>query len=300
MQTKLIVNPYSNKGNTLNLLPQITNTLQKLGVEFDLAQTQAPGQAIELAQQAVANGYERVVAVGGDGTCNEIANGLLAAARHGHTAMLGVIPTGCGNDLAYTLDIPFDINQACAVLKDGSERVIDVGRVTVDGQPRIFVNSVGLGFDAEVAIDTKRTKRLRGFGLYLWSVFRVLAFGKWPYHAQFSLNGESHQHPITLLTVANGVRAGGGFYLTPEARLDDGLFDVCYAPQMSRLSLLHLLPKTLKGTHIHHQAVTMTRSRKIELFVETGIPGHIDGEILCVDGHHFDFEILAGALRVWR
>jgi diacylglycerol kinase (ATP) len=127
----------------------------------------------------------------------------------------------------------------------------------------------------------------------------VLAFGKWPYHAQFSLNGESHQHPITLLTVANGVRAGGGFYLTPEARLDDGLFDICYAPQMSRLSLLHLLPKTLKGTHIHHQAVTMTRSSKIELFVETGIPGHIDGEILCVDGRHFVFEIFPSALRVW-
>jgi diacylglycerol kinase family enzyme len=127
----------------------------------------------------------------------------------------------------------------------------------------------------------------------------VLAFGKWPYLTQFSLNGESHQHPITLLTVANGVRAGGGFYLTPEARLDDGLFDICYASQLTRLRLLHLLPKTLKGTHIHHQAVTMARSSKVELFAETGIPGHIDGEILCVDGRHFVFEILPSALRVW-
>lgn len=299
MQTKLIVNPYSNKGHTLALLPQISDTLQKLGVVFDVVQTEAPGHATELVQQAVAKGYERVVAVGGDGTCNEIANGLLTITSPERSVILGVIPSGSGNDWAYILGIPFDIDQACAVLKNGSERMIDVGQVTVDGQPRIFVNSVGLGFDAEVAIDTKQTKWFRGFALYLWSVFRVLVFGRWPYHAQFSFNSESHQQPLTLLTVANGVRAGGGFLLTPEARLDDGLFDICYAPQMSRLSLLHLLPKTLKGTHIHHRAVTMARSTKIELFVETGIPGHIDGEILCVDGRHFVFEIFSSALRVW-
>ena len=155
MQTKLIVNPYSNKGHTLTLLPQISGTLQKLGVAFDVVQTEAPGHATELVQQAVAKGYERVVAVGGDGTCNEIANGLLTITSPERSAILGVIPSGSGNDWAYILGIPFEIDQACAVLKNGSERMIDVGQVTVDGQPRIFVNSVGLGFDAEVAIDTK-------------------------------------------------------------------------------------------------------------------------------------------------
>jgi diacylglycerol kinase (ATP) len=299
MRTQLIVNPQAYRGRAVALLPQITNTLQQLGVEFDLKQTEAPGRATELARQAVAGGYERVVVVGGDGTCNEVVNGLLIAAQQRHSTIVGIIPAGSGNDWAYALDIPFDISRACAILKNGSERVIDVGLVTVDGQPRIFVNSVGLGFDAEVAVDTKQTKRLRGFGMYLWSVFRVLIFGKWPYPAQFSLNGETYQHPLTLLTVANGVRAGGGFILTPEAQLDDGLLDVCYASQLSKWALLNLLPKTLNGTHIHHRAVTLARVSQVEVTVETGIPGHIDGEILCIDGRHFDFEILPQALRVW-
>ncbi|MBN1219014.1 MAG: diacylglycerol kinase family lipid kinase [Anaerolineae bacterium] len=299
MRTRLIVNPVSDKGHTLALLPEIIGTLQQLGIEVELAQTQAPGHAIELAQKAVAAGFERVVAVGGDGTCNEVANGLLLAPQQASLTIMGLIPTGSGNDWACSLGVPLDIAQACAVLKNGSKRVIDVGRVTVDGQPRIFVNSVGLGFDAEVAVDTKCARFLRGFAMYLWSVFRVLMSGRWPYQAQFSFNGKSHQQPITLLTVANGVRAGGGFYLTPNAEIDDGLFDICYAPQLSRLSLLNLLPKTLNGTHIHHRAITMDRSSRVEVLVENGIPGHIDGEILCIDGHRFEFEIIPRALQVW-
>jgi diacylglycerol kinase family enzyme len=135
--------------------------------------------------------------------------------------------------------------------------------------------------------------------MYLWSVFRILAFGQWPYPAQFSFNGQSHQHPLTLLTVANGVRSGGGFYLTPNAKIDDGLFDICYVPQLSKLSVLNLLPKTLNGSHIHHPAVTIARSDKVEVLIEKGIPGHIDGEILCAKGRRFDFEILPEALQVW-
>ena len=104
---------------------------------------------------------------------------------------------------------------------------------------------------------------------------------------------------MTDLTVANGRRAGGGFYLTPDAEMDDGLFDICYASELSMLSLLNLLPKTLKGTHIHHPAVTMARTDKVEVVVESGIPGHIDGEILCIAGHCFEFEVLPNALRIW-
>jgi diacylglycerol kinase family enzyme len=159
---------------------------------------------------------------------------------------------------------------------------------------------VGLGLDAEVAIDTKQARVFRGFAMYLWSVFRVLAFGRWPYAARFSFDGQSHQQLVVLLTVANGTRAGGGFYLTPEAKMDDGLFDICFAAKLSRLGVLGLLPKALNGTHIHHPAITMARSDKVQIRVESGIPGHIDGEVLCLDGCQFEFEIIPNALRVWR
>ncbi len=300
MRTRLIVNPHSDQGHTLVILPQITGTLQQLAIDFDVVQTEAPGHAVELAQQAVADGVERVVAVGGDGTCNEIANGLALVADEDGSAIMGLIPSGSGNDWAVSLGIPLDVTEACAVLKNGSEHVIDMGRVTVDNTARFFVNIVGLGLDAEVAQDTQRTTWLRGFPRYLLSVFRVLIAGQWPYSAKFCYSGQQHQQPLVLLAVGNGTRAGGGFLLTPDAKMDDGLFDICHAPKMSRLRLLNLLPKTLKGTHIYHSLVTMARSDTVDVLVENGIPGHIDGETLCVAGRQFKFEILPGVLRVWK
>lgn len=300
MRTRLIVNPSSDQGHTLVVLPQITGILRQLEIEFDVVQTEAPGHAVTLAQQAVADGIERVVAVGGDGTCNEIANGLISVADEGRTAILGLIPSGSGNDWAVSLDIPLDIAGASAILKNGSEHVIDMGRVTVDDTARYFVNIVGLGLDAEVAQLTQRTTWLRGFPRYLVSVLRVLVSGQWPYPTQYCYNGQQHDQPLVLMAVSNGTRVGGGFLLTPEAKMDDGLFDICHASQMSRLRLLNLLPKTLNGTHIHHPQVTMARSDTVEVLVEGGVPGHIDGETLCVAGRQFKFEILPGALRIWK
>jgi len=300
MRTRLIVNPSSDQGHTLVVLPQITGSLQQLEIEFDVVQTKAPGHAITLAQQAVADGIERVVAVGGDGTCNEIANGLITVADENGSAIMGLIPSGSGNDWAVALGIPLDIAGACGVLKYGSEQMIDMGRVTVDGIARYFVNIVGLGLDAEVAQDTQRTTWLRGFPRYLLSVLRVLIAGQWPYPTKFCYNGRQHQQPLVLMAVGNGTRAGGGFLLTPDAKMDDGLFDICHATQMSRLRLLNLLPKVLKGAHIYHPLVTMARSDVVDVVVEVGIPGHIDGEILCGAGRQFKFEILPNALRVWK
>ncbi len=300
MRTRLIVNPSSDQGHTLVVLPQIIGKLQQLGIDFDVVQTEAAGHAVTLAQQAVADGIERIVAVGGDGTCNEVANGLISVVDGDRTAILGLIPSGSGNDLAVSLNIPQDVGEACAVLKNGSEQLIDMGRVTVDGTARYFVNIVGLGLDAEVAQDTQPTTWLRGFPRYLLSVFRVLIAGQWPYPTEFSYNGQQRQQRLVLLAVGNGTRAGGGFLLTPDAKMDDGLFDICHASQMSRLRLLSLLPKTLKGRHIYHPLVTMARSDLVEVLVEAGIPGHIDGETLCVAGHRFKFEILPGVLRVWK
>jgi len=297
---KLIVNPRSNKGRTAALLSEIIHHLRHLEIEFEVQKTEAPGQATDFAQQTVPERYRRVIAVGGDGTWHEIVNGLLIAAQKGGQApTLGIIPTGSGNDLAHSLGIPSDIDQACTILKNGSERAIDVGRVTVDGKPHFFVYNVGLGLDAEVALTTRKTRILRGFLMYLGSALWVVAFGRWPYQAKFSFNNTQHEQTITLFTVANGQRSGGGFFFTPEAKLDDGLLDICYASRLSRLGVLNLLPKTFKGTHIHHQAVILRQSNKVDIFVEAGIPGHIDGEILCILGRHFTFEILPKALRVW-
>lgn len=299
MRTQLVINPQANRGQALKVVPVIKKKLNELDIPFDVKQTEAPRQAVDLAQQAASDGYERIVAVGGDGTCNEVINGLLKAAEQGYRASLGVIPVGSGNDFAYSLGIPLDYIAACIHLRNGSEQKIDAGRVTVDGQTRFFANNVGLGLDAEVAIDTLNTIWLRGFAMYLWSAFRVIAFGKWPYTMTLSWDDIHLTRSITLITIANGPRAGGGFLLTPNAKMNDGWFDICYADALPKHRVVGLLPKTLNGTHITHPAITITRTKQLKISLETGVPAHIDGEILCQAGQEFEFEILPNTLRVW-
>ncbi len=301
MRTKLIVNTTAGKGHAGKLLPQVQEYLARYGVDYDLVHTDAPGHGIELAHRAATARYERVVAMGGDGTADEVVNGLLLAAEQGHEAVLGVIPVGSGNDFAYAIGIPGDLEGACQRLAEGQIRTVDVIRATVDGQPRIFDNSVGIGFDADVALVTRKMKRLRGFLMYLWGVFRVLAAnGKWPYPMRITVDGQPLPHQaVTLITVANGPRAGGGFYLTPNAQPDDGLLDVCVADRLGRLGILQLLPHAMKGTHVNKKSVTMLQGRHVLIEADRGLPGHVDGEILCTKGRRIEFEILPGRLKVW-
>lgn len=301
MRTKFIVNTTAGRGHAGRVLPQVQEHLSRYGMDYDLIQTQAPGQAVELARQAAIDGYERVVAMGGDGTTDEVANGLLLAAEEGRTAVLGVIPVGSGNDFAYAVSIPSSLEAACQRLAEGQVRTVDVIQVTVDGKPRIFDNSVGIGYDADVLLETHKIKRLRGFLMYLWAVFRVLATdSKWPYPMRITVDGQPLPHQaVTLITVANGPRAGGGFHLTPDAEPDDGLLDVCVADQLGRLGILQLLPHTMKGTHKGKKAVTMLQGRHVLIEGEQGLPGHVDGEVLCIQGRRIEFEILPGRLKVW-
>ena len=301
MRTKLIVNTTAGKGHAGKILPLVQGYLAHYGVEHDLICTEAPGQGVELGREAAAAGYERVVAMGGDGTADEVANGLLLAGEQGHEAVLGVIPAGSGNDFSHALGIPSNPEEACRRLAEGRVRSIDMIRVTVDGQPRIFDNSVGIGFDADVSLETRKIKRVHGFPMYLWAVFRVLAADhKWPYPMHITVDGQPTPHQaVTLITVANGPRAGGGFYLTPDAQPDDGLLDVCIADQLGRLGILQLLPHAMKGTHVDKKPVTMLRGRHVLIEGGQGLPGHVDGETLCIQGHRIEFEILPGRLKVW-
>lgn len=301
MHTRLIVNATAGRGRAGRILDKVQTCLARCEVDYDLLRTEAPGHAIDLARQAAAGGYERVVAMGGDGTTNEVTNGLLMAAEEGHQATLGVIPAGSGNDFAYAVGIPGNPEGACRRLAEGQARAVDVGRVTVDGETRIYNYGVGIGYDADVLLETRKMTRLRGFLLYLWAAMRVLATdGKWPYPMRITVDGHLLPHQaVTLITVANGPRAGGGFLLAPDAQPDDGLLDVVLADQLGRAGILYLLPHAMRGTHKGKKPVTMLRAQHVLIQGERGLPGHIDGEVLCTQGHRIEFEILPGRLKVW-
>jgi YegS/Rv2252/BmrU family lipid kinase len=301
VRTKLVVNATAGRGHAGKILDKVQTCLAGCGVDYDLLRTEAPGHAKDLAHQAAADGYERVVAMGGDGTANEVTNGLLLAAEAGHQAMLGMIPAGSGNDFAYAVGIPGNPEEACRRLAEGRERVVDVGQVTVDGESRIYNYGVGIGFDADALLETRKMTQPRGFLMYLWAVMRVLATdGRWPYPMRITVDGRPLPHrAVTLITVANGPRAGGGFLLAPDAQPDDGLFDVVLADQLGRLGILYLLPHTIRGTHKGKKPVTMLRARHVLIEGERGLPGHVDGEVMCTQGRRIEFEILPGRLKVW-
>lgn len=291
---KLIVNPVAGRGAGEKALPIVRNTLQRLDVEFDVACTTRCGEATILAQEALAEGYDVLVAVGGDGLAHEIANGMLMETGGEVVGTLGIIPIGSGNDFVKMLDVPTDLVAACYHLIEGKTRLVDVGRIN----DRYLVNSMGTGFDALVSIEAQKIKWLTGLPLYLLAVFRTLALTYRTPQATIELDGETISQTITMIAVMNGRCYGGGFWITPDAENDDGLFDLAIARGLGRLEILRLLPDVMKGTHTDKEPVTMARARRVVIHLAEPLPVHADGEILYTDARHLELEVLPGKLRV--
>jgi diacylglycerol kinase (ATP) len=301
MRTQIVVNATAGRGRAGKMVPSVRAYLARNAVQADMIQTRAAGDAVGLALEAARAGYERVVAMGGDGTAAEVSNGLLLAGEEGREAVLGIIPVGSGNDYAYGVGIPTRLEAACRRLADGHIRCVDVIRVTADGQTYIVNNTVGIGIDADVLLETRKMKRVRGFLLYFAALFRVLAAnGRWPYPVDITLDGQPlPHHAVTLVSVCNGPRVGGGFYLTPDATPDDGQFDVIVADQLGRLRLASFITRVMRGTHVGAKPVSIHRARRLVVDGQRGLPGHMDGEVLCTAGRHIEIELLPGRLKVW-
>ena len=185
MRYKVIVNPIAGRGFGARSTPTIQRLLAEQGLDFDLVSTNSPGEAGDLARQAVLDGYDVVVAAGGDGTYHEVINGMAAAYEgtppdDGIIGTLGVLPVGSGCDLSYSVGVPCELEAACARLAQGELKIIDLGRVTVDeseqdsGTSRYFDNTVGIGFDGVVTLEGKKFKYLRGMALYLPVVLKTV------------------------------------------------------------------------------------------------------------------------------
>ena len=299
---RLIVNPTAGGGTARQAIPRIEARLKELGVASDLVYTERPWHAAELARIAVQDKVDIVVAVGGDGTANEVLNGLIQAKQAGEgTAAMGLLSVGRGNDFAFGAGIPHDIDASCRVLSEGSRRMIDVGQVSGESlaEPRFFGNGIGIGFDAVVGFEAAKLKRLRGFLGYLVAALKTIFLY---YHAprtQIEYEGHSLDQASLMVSIMNGRRMGGGFMMAPESVLDDGLFDLCIVRQVSRPGILALIPRFTKGTQAQHPAVTTERTRKITVTALDGVlPAHADGETLCEQGTQLTMEILPRQIEI--
>lgn len=289
-----MVNPTAGRGAAARAWREVLPVLQGSGLSLRSETTAAPGHATELARRAAGDGAHTVIAVGGDGTVHEVANGILQAAElHGTAPVLGVIPVGSGNDFVKQLAIPTDPLAAARLVTDGAARRVDVGRV---GE-RFFVNGVGIGFDAMVAGEARRIRWLRGTPLYALALLRILRSFQAP-HLRVEIDGsEVRDGRLTLVTVANGPCCGGGFWLCPAATLDDGAFDVLLAERTSRRGILGILAAAMKGSHLGRPGVEIRRGTRVRVTGREDLSVHADGEILS-PGRTIEIEILPAALSV--
>jgi len=275
-----IVNPKAGKGSPTKILGTLESILRSKQLSHEIFVTERAGHATELAVSAPS---PVVVAVGGDGTVNEVANGLLSTT--GKT--LGIIPTGSGNDLIKSVGIPHNLRAAVEVLLQQSVRLIDVGIVACSEndspdertRPRYFVNGVGAGFDAAVAARTREIRHLSGTLLYVAAVFQTLGKYSSPEYSVV-IDGTEWRSQNLLMAIGNGRCAGGGFYLTPNAVIDDGLLDVCLVAKASVARILTLMPSVMRGKHGKAKEVKFLRGKAITIRSECPFYVHADGEIV--------------------
>jgi diacylglycerol kinase (ATP) len=274
---KLILNPIANHGRSL----QQAADLRPLMAEHnaDWSGTEYPGHATELALQAGEQGYDLVVAVGGDGTVHEVINGLMQVAE-GTRPALGIVPLGSGNDFAHILDIPSDPSQALLSAVNGQPHSLDAGSVR-DENNRLeyFNNTIGMGFDSLVNMHTRRITAIHGFMMYFIALMTTIFRNFEPIDLHVETDQETWDLCSLMLALGNGPREGGGFIITPDAKLDDGLLNYVTIKSISRLMMLRLVPEVMKGTHGRFKQVRMGTCRWMTVTSQQPLYIHCDGEI---------------------
>ena len=298
---KVIFNPVANLGRAWPL----AEVLRPLAESFDgveWVETLHHAHAVQLAQNAALQGYDLVVAIGGDGTVHEVVNGLMHVPAE-HRPALGVVPAGSGNDFAFSLGMPSDPEAALRQALGGTPHPIDIGRIhSEDGQQaEFFSNTVGIGFDAIVVIHSRNVLVLRGFAVYLIAVFRTLLFNHHPFFLRVETDQRTWQNSLLMLAVCNGQREGGGFHLVPGGSNQDGWLDTVALHRVSRSKLLlNTLVPFLKGTHQSLEHVSLDQVRSLSLQSDIPLIIHTDGEIFAGFGsnmRNLRIEILPAALR---
>jgi YegS/Rv2252/BmrU family lipid kinase len=299
---KLIVNPAAGGGTARRSVPRIEKLLSSAGASFDLEYTERPLHAIELARRTAGEGYDAIVAVGGDGTANEVLNGILLAKNAGEgSAALGVLCVGRGNDFAFGAEIPQDVDAGCSVLAAGHRRTIDVGLVRGPDLPddRFFGNGVGIGFDTVVGLEAAKLKRLRGFAGYFVAALKTIFLYFRAPHVRVECEGEPFEGRALMVSIMNGRRLGGGFMMAPEGSMSDGTFDLCIAQEVSRLRIFALILRFMKGTQASHGAIHMSRTNRVTTSaVDGALPAHADGELLCEGGSRLEVSLVPKAIEV--
>jgi YegS/Rv2252/BmrU family lipid kinase len=243
-----------------------------------------------------------IVAAGGDGTVNEVINGLMRVKASGQPVpAMGVLTVGRGNDFAFSMHIPTQLEAACQTLAKDQRRSIDIGLVKGGLYPegRYFGNGIGIGFDAVVGFEALKLKRLHGFPSYLVAALKTIFLYFQAPQVEIALGAERIELAALMVSVMNGRRMGGGFMMAPQGVPDDGLFDLCIARQVSRPQMFVLIGRFMQGTQNEHPAIQTIHGAELTVTTDQGIlPAHADGETLCTDGQELSISLLPKSIQL--
>lgn len=280
-----IINPISGTNNKRNVKSKIENYFSDKDTDINISLTTKAGDAIQFASQFADKGYDAVIAVGGDGTVNEVVNGI-----KGKSIALGIIPSGSGNGFARHIHIPLRTEKALKVINNFYTTEVDT--MTING--RISVNVSGVGFDAMVADKFQKLSK-RGISSYAKIIIQELP----KYKAQLysiTIDGKEIERNAFLISIANSSQFGNNAYISPKASITDGAIDLCIVNKFNKLESPIFAQRVMLGTVDRSKYVEIIRAKKIEIKQENNIY-HLDGDAM-IDGNKLNIEINPGALNM--
>jgi len=299
-RVKLILNPMADMGAAWRM----ANDLRPIVIEHGGAEwsgTVYPTHATELAKQAALDGYDLVVAMGGDGTVHEVVNGLMLIPPEKRPA-LGIVPLGSGNDFAHAIGLPREADRALSLALEGKPSPVDIIQMTDEnGRIEYIDNTVGIGFDTVVTIRSHKLPIVRGFLMYLTAVIQTILLNHNPTLMKIESDGEQWQEEALMLTLCNGPREGGGFIIAPDAKMDDGIIDFALVKKCGRLMMFRLLPEFMKGTHTGFSQIKMGTCKSFSVRADLPMYIHTDGEIYTSFGSNLkglSFDMIPNGLQI--
>ncbi len=285
-----ILNPVAGSGKPLIIEEELRKQLKQRNIIAKIVHTKEKGHASVLAKELAEQNYTYIIAVGGDGTLNEMASALIDCPQ----CIMGLIPAGTGNDFAQIPGLSENFEQKdWDMLFEARTHTIDVGRCN----GHLFFNGMGLGFDAQVAAENYEEPgkvKQGGKSKYVWHILKNLLFFK-EQKMMIDANGEKKESLCFLNTISIGRRYAGDFYLTPTAYADDGLLDICMVHKLNIVQRLEILGKVPKGDHLSNPKVHYYQSNKLVIDLEKEAAYHLDGELFF--DKHFEIDILAGKMN---
>lgn len=292
----IVLNPIAGRGRAIKIEKPLVEYLLQRKITFQLEKTKGTSHATTLSNQ-MCKELDIIVAVGGDGTVNEVAEGML-----GSTASLAILPIGSGNDFNRIVGIPPKLNFAIDTIISGTKRLIDLGEVVIQNlygitQIKHFINTLGIGIDAQIAKETQGIKYLRGLPLYIVAAIKALSTYS-PNEYTISNNVKIRKEKAYLICAGNGIYEGGGFKMLPDANPSDSRLNICLIRKMSVWNAVPLIPKIINGTHGNHKMISMWDSRTLNITSKQPFILHGDGEIFEEEAIDITIDLIPKAISL--